>query len=231
MNSRFILDFKDPKVNQQFIEKRKKTALAVCALILLSRMIIITHLIISYATDDGITLKRMLLYLIGSIFHAIILVVFWKYPVQTCQLLAFSIMLSFQSFLFLQGSDLPINPSSIEGARNLVGVFNITALSGAFLNFSWLITALGIVLMMSSTIVYYVIIFHFPLQPFILQFLLFGGLIIYLTYYNESLLKNEFLASRENECMHKQMKLIINEMPEGVLLYTKDSNKILMANN
>ena len=52
----------------------------------------------------------------------------------------------------------------------------------------------------------------------------------YLCYFTELLLKKEFIESKENESMHKNLNLVLDSFPEGVLIYEKATRKVLLAN-
>jgi hypothetical protein len=127
------------------------------------------------------------------------------------------------SFLFNGSHDLPMHAENVEAARNLVGTVNTVILGALILNTCWYITFFGILSNIVTLLVYYCHVLHFPVAPMVIQFVLILLVVSYMTYYTESVMKSEFLKSKENEGMLTQMREIIEAMPEGVLLISKEN--------
>lgn len=56
-------------------------------------------------------------------------------------------------------------------------------------------------------------------------------MLIYVSIYFEKTIKQEFLQARELEHMHKQLKDLIEYIPEGILIFNNNTNEILLKNN
>jgi c-di-AMP phosphodiesterase-like protein len=84
--------------------------------------------------------------------------------------------------------------------------------------------------MLTSGYVYYITLLHFAPYPFVLQFILFGGMLCYLTYYNEKLSKEAFIETIESKRMLDNLKKVIEMMPEGVLIFDEHSHNVLLSN-
>ena len=51
-----------------------------------------------------------------------------------------------------------------------------------------------------------------------------------MTYNNEYRVKSELLSLRYNERLQKDMSSVIEDLPEGVIIFNNDKTEILMAN-
>lgn len=167
----------------------------------MSKVIISIQTGVSFSLGQ-VTLRRALLYWLCTLLHLIILILYWKFPLKLYRYYALLVMMSFQTFLINDPDDLPIGINNSEGIRNVIGVFNQVMLATVFLNGCWLISSVGIAIMLWSTYVYYVIVLEFSVFPFIIQFIVFTALHSYMTYFSESILKKQFVEARENQVMH-----------------------------
>jgi hypothetical protein len=91
---------------------------------------------------------------------------------------------------------------NIEGFSNLIGEIIQIVMCTVFLNASWLVTSLGTIIMLWATFGYYVEVYAFPVYPWILQFIIFTGMLVYLTYFTELMMKSVYLESKVNMIMH-----------------------------
>jgi hypothetical protein len=91
---------------------------------------------------------------------------------------------------------------NIEGFSNLIGEIIQIVMCTVFLNTSWLVTSLGTIIMLWATFAYYVVVYSFPVYPWIMQFITFTGMLVYLTYFTELMMKTVFLESKVNMIMH-----------------------------
>ncbi|TNV86050.1 hypothetical protein FGO68_gene11217 [Halteria grandinella] len=200
-------------------------------MILCQRTLLTIQILISFTIDDQTTLRRLITYIAGTLIHLVWLLIFWRYPLKASQFNAFVTMLSYLTSLINTEDDLSINKEkNIEGYRNLIGVFIQTVMCTVFLNANWVITSIGIVFMLWGTFIYYVVVLDISVYPFIMQFIVFTWMLTYLTYHQESVLKMEFLERKENRIMHQNLKLVLENMPEGVLIFEKGTNQVLLSN-
>jgi len=160
------------------------------------------HIVVSLSLSS-VTIRRFLTYLGGILINVLWIFLNFRFPRHLQKYSALVIMLSSQTYVISNSNDLPIKGQSIEGARNLVSIFVVIMYSAVFLNTCWMITCSGIVVFMAVAIVYHSIQLNFPVAPMVVQYVLFTLLITYMTYYTESILKNEFVNSKENESMHQ----------------------------
>ena len=138
------------------------------ALILITRIMMTIQLIFSFSVSKSIPNERLVTYLLGTIIHALWLFLFWRFPYTLYRYNALVIMLSYQFFLFAPGKNLPMVGTSVEAARNLLGVFNIVSLCTVMQNACWYMTSIGIVFNIISTYVFYVATLHWDAYPLVI---------------------------------------------------------------
>lgn len=51
------------------------------------------------------------------------------------------------------------------------------------------------------------------------------------TYFLEKKLKSEFLQIKFNKTLRKELRYVLEVIPEGILIYDPESNKIKMVNS
>lgn len=53
----------------------------------------------------------------------------------------------------------------------------------------------------------------------------------FLSYVTEKKYKSEFIMSKSNEKLNKDLRHILENLPEGILILEKDTKKVVLANS
>jgi hypothetical protein len=80
IKSRFTLSFHDDTILTEYIMLKRSLMTSISCLILLCRFIFTVSILISFLTNDHITLRRMLTYIGGTLLHLVWLIFYYKFP-------------------------------------------------------------------------------------------------------------------------------------------------------
>ena len=102
---------------------------------------------------------------------------------------------------------------------NIIGLQLIIFTSSVFINSCWIPTVCSNILISSLSLVYYKIVLQFRLVQ--LTFAIFLNLVLlsFTTYYCEKWKKIEFIQMRYNQRINEDMCGLIENLPEGVIIY------------
>jgi len=114
-------------------------------------------------------------------------------------------------------------PASIAGLCN-------TMLYGLVTNGNWMLSAISMILVIMITLTYYSIMFSY-IDTVTISLL--SNTIIFITialYKIEKKDKMEFLAYKQIMQMNEELKSILMNLPEGIVLIDEETNKVSLNN-
>lgn len=113
---------------------------------------------------------------------------------------------------------------------NIIGLQLIIFTSSVFINSCWIPTVCSNILISVLSLVYYRLVLQFRLVQ--LTFAIFLNLVLlsFTTYYCEKWKKIEFIQMRYNQRINEDMCGLIDNLPEGVIIYNTQKQDVVMAN-
>jgi hypothetical protein len=158
-----------------------------------------------------------------------LVIVSYKYPVKTAPYHG-ALLVFFQLGLLLWKTDHDLNnfpknamPASIAGLCN-------TMIYGILTNGNWILTAISMFLVIIITLTYYTIMFKYV--DFVTITLLSNTFIflIICLYKMEKRDKMEFLSYIQIKRMNEELKNILMNLPEGIILINDETNEVTLNN-
>lgn len=131
------------------------------------------------------------------------------------------VILSFASFVFNPASAYKSNTDHLA---LLVGFIAITYLSSTFVQTNWQYTCAGQALAMILVIYYYVTKLNYEFLAFFpgMILLVFSG--SFTSYHVEMKDKLEYLEKIHTQVLKRDLKKVLQKLPEGVLIYKRFGN-------
>eukprot|EP00347_Sterkiella_histriomuscorum_P016734 403352055 len=102
---------------------------------------------------------------------------------------------------------------------------------GFLLNYSWILTSVAMILSTLGYFLFYGIVIDFHDLTSFAQVLTYMVLTIYACYFYEKKLKLAFIQLYQIKTMNNELKILFDQLPEGIVLYNPESNKISLANS
>ena len=167
--------------------------------------------------------------IIGIVLNVALVIVGYKYPKQTAPYHGALLVLNQLCLLLWKTehdlSNFPKNamPASIAGLCN-------TMMYGLVTNGNWMLNACCMILVIMITLTYYSIMFAYI---DIVTISLLSNTIIFITialYTIEKKDKMEFLAYKQIMQMNEELKSILMNLPEGIVLIDEETNKVSLNN-
>lgn len=232
MLSKFTLKILDANLTKEYNEKRGKEILPMCAGI--SALQIVSNIIVAIISITSnwneYILELWLGRIIGIVVNIILVIILYKYPAKVVPYIAGMMELN-QLCLLLwntghEKDNMPKNamPASIAGLSN-------TMMYGLLINANWILTSVSILIVTASTLTYYTIMFKYVDYVTIS---ILGNTIFFLAvafYQIEKRDKMEFLAYKQITQMNDELKSILMNLPEGILLINDESSKVSLNNS
>lgn len=81
-----------------------------------------------------------------------------------------------------------------------------------------------------ANVVYYRYMLTFQVSQLTTSITLIMVLLMYSTYYTEKRVKLEFIQLRYNQRLNYEMCQVIENIPEGIIIYNNEKKDIVMAN-
>jgi len=103
--------------------------------------------------------------------------------------------------------------------------------SATLVSINWLPTAIACTIGQLASLLYYTRGLGFHLQDVFLCFCAAIVVISYSAYTCEKKMKQEFLLLKYNQQMHKDIREVLEKLPEGILLINPKTQDILLSNN
>eukprot|EP00347_Sterkiella_histriomuscorum_P013700 403363702 len=226
MESRFTLKIKDGSLRQEFDLQRFNQTKYLSLSGVLFR---IAHLLYTVACviirKEPYSGFQWAARGIQFIVFAGYLLLLWKWPMKFAKIQ--SVVLT-PTYLLNLINLSPITPDLVV-CGNLVG-FLIFLFFTFMVNFQWIFTSLSMFLSTILLSIYFVVRFKFRDALFISLIIGFVILAIYACYFYEKILKESFLQIHQIKTMNEELKVIFDQLPEGVILFDPNSNKIALVN-
>lgn len=113
---------------------------------------------------------------------------------------------------------------------NTIGFYLTLFTASLFINNAWILTNITTVLISATSVCYYILELKFGRSQLITSIILIMFLLCFTTYYVEKRNKIEFIQLRYNQRLNHEMCQIIENIPEGIIIYNNEKRDIVMAN-
>ena len=114
------------------------------------RLIFGIFLLVNYLQGDG-TKMRVVLHFAGELWHFLILIIAWRFPVRLQPFHSANLILSYGLFVFNKVEDFIVT----DIITSLLGLFMVQFVSGILINTGWIYTNMASIAVSVSAIAFY----------------------------------------------------------------------------
>ena len=113
----------------------------------------------------------------------------------------------------------PATFTPVSALANMMGLHIYLFTAVALMNINWLVTTFSAIFACSISIYYYCHLLKYPFEAIGVSLILTMSVVVYTSYFCEKKFKLEFLQLKHNEQMHSDIRNVLENLPEGILLF------------
>jgi c-di-AMP phosphodiesterase-like protein len=114
---------------------------------------------------------------------------------------------------------------------NMMGLILYSTTAAVFVNMSWILTSFISFLSFVGSTWFYIYGLEYTMSLLLPAFAMCWLMITVIAYYCEKKFKSEYLLLKHNERMHYDLRKVLENLPEGVLLFNPQTKNIVIGNN
>lgn len=158
--------------------------------------------------------------------HVILIFLSYKWPLVFSDVHSPLLVLSYLLNM-LQASGAKF--SQVGLVNNVIG-FTFYLIVGLITSSRWIYTTISMLLITIGTCVFYGYMINLTETTSIMNFIVQTVLACYSVYQNESKGKSEFIQMEQIKKMNGDLKNILINFPEGIVLYDESKHEVVLAN-
>lgn len=135
-------------------------------------------------------------------------------------------LLAYCCFLFNKKGNI----THEDAIYNITSFITVVFMNAIFINISWLITSASIFLSTMASLGFYAFVMGYHIRTIFFPFQFLITMAILTCFLCEKRFKEEFLQIKKNEYLNVELKVILDNLPEGIVIKELATNQILMVN-
>jgi hypothetical protein len=221
-----MLKVKDPKMADDFLKQQSKTILFNSHIAAVSRLIYWAFMMVDMFRY-GIAVQRVIQFLMSTLVNYMMNRLADKERSLLIYIAPCSIM-TFATFIFNPGC--MYNPQ-YDPMLLMIGYVSISYISCCFLSLNWEVSTQYHAFSTILVTIYYQQHFEIPFNKLFPAMLLLVGTCSLISFQTEKISKKEFIHRMHSINLEKDLKKVLNTLPEGVIISTREKQSRILLNN